>query len=68
MENNQKIQILIEMDEKGTVSLVAPIHNKIFCYGMLDMAREIILKSEIKKEQPLVVPAGNILNLKLKPN
>ena len=69
MEDSKQVaQIVIEMDEKGTVSLKAPMHNKIICYGMLKIAEEIISKTEIKKEQPLVVPVGNILNLKLKPN
>ena len=69
MEDSKQVaQIVIEMDEKGTVSLKAPMQNKIICYGMLKIAEEIISKTEIKKEQPLVVPVGNVLNLKLKPN
>jgi hypothetical protein len=36
------IKLEIEMDDKGGVKVNGPIQDKIFCYGLLQVARDII--------------------------
>jgi len=65
MPDEKVIEIFIRYDvQAGKMDVKAPLHDKVLCYGMLEMAKEIISKHEIKKEVPLVVPVGNVLNLK----
>ena len=41
-----EIKIVLALKEDGQLLLDAPFENKILCYGMLEMAKEIILKFE----------------------
>jgi hypothetical protein len=38
----QQVQILIEMDDKGNITVRGPIENKILCYGLLESAKDAI--------------------------
>jgi hypothetical protein len=37
-----KVQLLIEMNEQGQITVNGPIGQKMLCYGMLDCARDAI--------------------------
>jgi len=37
-----RVQLLIEMDERGDVTVKGPLEQKPICYGMLEIARDII--------------------------
>ena len=42
---SNKIQLIIEFDpETGNVQTNGPLDNRMLCYGMLEMAREILVK------------------------
>lgn len=36
------VQLLIERDERGKVSISGPINDKALCYGLLECARDAI--------------------------
>lgn len=51
-------QIIITLFEGGNLNLQAPVSNKLLCYGMLEMAREIITKTDVQAQPQIqVVPA-----------
>jgi hypothetical protein len=35
-------RLVIQVNPNGTVTMVGPIENKILCYGLLAMARDIV--------------------------
>lgn len=37
-------RIVIELDEKGAVSVTGPTNDRILMYGMLDAAREAVIR------------------------
>ncbi len=45
-----KFELVISMDEKGSVSVNGPIENKIVCYGMLEVARQAVQVFEPQKK------------------
>lgn len=52
-----KVQILIEMDERGQVSVTGPLANKVLCYGILATAADII--REAGQAAPKIVAPSN---------
>ena len=56
-----KISIIIELDEKGVVSVIAPVENRILCYGMLKVAEQIIEKGVPAKESKIIQPRLDII-------
>jgi hypothetical protein len=56
-----KIELKVVYDtETGRVEVTGPIHDKIMSYGLMEMCREIISKSETPRSN-IVVP--NVLPL-----
>lgn len=50
------IEMRIEYDEQtGAVTLNGPLDNRLLCYGLLEMAKEIV-SSNKPKVQPRIVP------------
>ena len=42
VQERKPIQLIITLLPDGKVNLTGPITDRIFCYGMLEMAREIL--------------------------
>ena len=36
------IQLIIQLDEAGKISVNGPLDNKVLCYGLLESAKEAI--------------------------
>lgn len=36
------IQLVIEMTPDGKVGVIGPLQNKVLCYGLLEIAKEVI--------------------------
>ncbi|MFB3926749.1 MAG: hypothetical protein ACE14T_11915 [Syntrophales bacterium] len=47
-------KITIRYFKNGQVTLEAPMDDKILCYGLLEMAKQIIANHEIKKSDILI--------------
>ena len=37
-----KTQLIITLNEDGTIEASGPFENKLLCYGLLDIARDIV--------------------------
>jgi hypothetical protein len=37
-----KMQIIIELDAQGQISVGGPIHDKVLCYGLLEAAKDAV--------------------------
>jgi hypothetical protein len=57
-----EITLVIAMDDKGQVSVTGPLENRMLCYGLLGMAREVIQQQGAKEPsrilKPMLLPAG----------
>ena len=51
------VKIEIEMDDQGRVSFNGPLGNKVLCYGLLQVAADIVRKAETPESQIQVVGA-----------
>jgi hypothetical protein len=49
------IQLVISMDETGSVNVNGPIQNLLLCYGLLEMAK-VAINDHAKQNQRLVQP------------
>lgn len=38
----QVVEMKIVMNESGEVNVTGPLENKVFCYGLLELAKEAI--------------------------
>jgi hypothetical protein len=47
------IVLTITADESGSVSVNGPIDNTLFCYGLLEMARDVIRKQAEEKKRSI---------------
>lgn len=47
----EPITITIVLNSDGSVSLSAPLDNKVLCYGLLGQALEIVQKHEARRIQ-----------------
>ena len=54
-----KVQLVIEMDPQGNVSVTGPIANKLLCYGLLESARDAIKDHCDKQGQHKIVAPTN---------
>ncbi len=52
-EQQPSIQIIISMFPNGQINVNGPIHDKILCYGLLEIARDIV---KDYKPQQVIVP------------
>lgn len=50
-------QIVIMLDSNGKIHTTGPIQNKILCLGMLEMAKDAILKYD-PSQQPMILPVS----------
>lgn len=51
------LQLVITMNPEGSLNVSGPIQNKLFAYGMLEMAKDAIRQHHIDN-QNLVQPVG----------
>lgn len=53
------VELVITMDEHGAVNVTGPLDQRVLCYGMLEVAKEVIaqLAAHKTKEAPRIVPA-----------
>lgn len=56
-------QIIITLFPNGNLNLQCPIQNKLLCYGMLEMARDII-KDFKPEDQPKIQVVPGLPGLK----
>jgi hypothetical protein len=58
-------RLVIELNDSGQVNVSGPIQNKLLCLGMLEFAKDVILKFNIE-DQPRVAlaPAVDINSLR----
>ena len=57
--NTIKPQLIITQNTDGSVTVSGPIDQKMWCYGMLEMARDAIKDF---KPSPIIKPVMNIVN------
>jgi hypothetical protein len=64
------IELTIQMDPSGNVSINGPIDNTILCYGLLEVARDLLKNHRDKKQQmtaSIVAPTTSDI-VRLHPN
>jgi len=49
------IQLMISMDETGSVNVNGPIQNLLLCYGLLEMAK-VAIQAHAEQNKRLVQP------------
>jgi hypothetical protein len=60
----QKVQLLIERNEAGQISVSGPITDKMLCYGLLECAHDAIKDFTDKAQQKIVAPTnGDVLSI-----
>jgi hypothetical protein len=51
------IQLIIEHDtESGQIQVSGPIDNELYCYGLLEKARQAVVANQVKSKSGLVAP------------
>jgi hypothetical protein len=51
-----KVTLMISMDEKGRIGVNGPIQDKIFCLGLLELAKVVVL--EYNPDTKVATPMG----------
>lgn len=51
-----KVSLTILIDDDGRPGVTGPIHDKVLCYGLLEVGRQVIQAYD--PEQRIVTPAG----------
>lgn len=49
-------ELVVTLRRNGTLSVAGPIGNKLLCYGMLDMAKDVVSNFRPKQPSPVIVP------------
>jgi hypothetical protein len=49
--------LTIQVDKDGNVGIEGPIDQKLFCYGLLEVAKEMIHDYHVKKAEAKAQPA-----------
>ena len=44
-----KVQIVITRDEKGSVAVSGPLADRMLCYGLLEIAKDVVREQSSKK-------------------
>ena len=59
------IQLIITMDEenKGMVNVSGPIHDKILCYGLLEVAKDAVRAYEAQAKN-IIIPELKVAAIK----
>jgi hypothetical protein len=51
-----KFVISIALMDNGTVSVSGPLHDKILCFGMLEIAKQVVATAKVE-ENKIQVPS-----------
>ena len=54
-------RITITIDSAGNVNVDAPFNQRMLCYGLLDMAREVVYEQFKQMQNRIVQPAAGPL-------
>lgn len=49
----------IAIDSQGRLQVSGPIHEPVLCLGLLELAKDLVLK-QANKPRPAIVPANGI--------
>lgn len=60
MAGNIIATLTITMTDAGEVGVVGPIENQVLCYGLLEVARDIVLDHSKKKAEQRIVAPGPV--------
>ena len=55
-----QVQLIITMDDAGSVNVNGPIKNQLLCYGLLEMAK-IAITDHVKQNQRIVQPVSGVM-------
>jgi hypothetical protein len=55
----EPVRLTIECGPEGNVSVFGPIQDKLFCYGLLEIAKDVIRDYGAKKS-PIIIPTPTI--------
>ena len=50
------VKLTITFTDRGTVALEGPLQDKIFCFGLLEMAKEAVRNYGTKDEPRVLIP------------
>jgi hypothetical protein len=54
-------QIIVSMLDNGTINVTGPIQNKLLCYGMLEVAKDVVRNHVERPGSNLVIaPPGSV--------
>lgn len=59
-----KVEIRITVSNEGEIRVHGPIQDKILCYGLLEIAKDVIRNYKVESQQiivPQIVPPQNII-------
>lgn len=52
------VELRIVVDDAGHMNVTGPLHNIITCYGMLEMARDVIQAHAAAQAKRTIAPAS----------
>lgn len=55
------IQLVVTLHPNGQVSISGPLDNRIFCLGLLEMAKDVLAKFAAEKEPRIIRPDLRVL-------
>ena len=55
-----QIQLIITMDDSGSVGVNGPLQNPLLCYGLLEMAK-VAIHDHTQQNQRIVQPANGVI-------
>lgn len=54
--NIPKIQLTIRVESNGQINIHGPLTDKIFCLGLLEIAKKIVHEYKVPEPNRLIVP------------
>jgi len=51
-----KVSLTINVMDDGKVGVVGPLHDKLVCYGLLEVARDVVRDYKVGSAPGIVVP------------
>ncbi len=53
------VTIKIEVTENGQVGITGPLHDKVLCYGLLNVAMDIVRSHKVPTSPVVTLPPGS---------
>lgn len=57
---NIELKIILQ-EETGGLQVQGPIDNRMLSYGMLEMAKEVIMKRAIQAKPSAIIPVAGVI-------